>query len=958
MGGAGQSAQVEPSMTPRAGVSQAELGIAASEDSDPQMCVEVSVGPASFSEQFVVEEKERLQSDSAPNSPELHQQMTASPQTSDGADSRAWYDYWIGQGDDGEDGDEEEAVQAPLDDVVGDMPWVTQEARQAVARAVLRPPRYASMRLRKALTKSELLVAPFKHPPGPEVMGPASEVNAPAVSMPVGAPEGPIRIQQLYEDGLYDGIIVPWLARASAAMKDLAEGRVPARLESITITQDRMPEWARGIVWDTVDPRDCRPVQRSTERTLGQDFPGDRLNARAIRREAKRLGWPDEDIVDQIAGGGFEGRFDCPLDTVLAFHHQGVVKPPKGMEHCEARSAGAGFKQVDDVVRQDVEREWTAPAVQGLAYVPSRVVPRNVVMNLKFKVGADGVMNRVWKPRVTTDDSFPHDGTSMNDGTAAEETATKLPTPQHLAWALAVILGATDAARIGVVLWGLDFSDAYRYCPVQKADQWANCFVWTDGVHVERRGVFGAAWMPNRFQRLANLARAAAAADIADFDRAVPPVAGVRRWSEARRQAGLVGDDLLARFVQIYIDDSLGVGTDDLVELPPEWEHLHPRESHTAAVKASTEAMGGTPAHPYARGAVHARIAAKAYARLGFVISIPKSQAGSKIGSLGLRANADDRCLDCIPHRAAALRAEAKELQAEVQPGNVVDGRRLERLVGRINYVAQVAPELKPYLRYGYSAVKGVRSKGRGVAKRPRRGAWAGDISAMKVAKRFDAAHAKNSTWKGVRQLLQLVASTVHKVKVPLAPSDRFVSPLEGAGLVHVDASRNDGMGGWWWHRDRTAPGGKVLYVFATPWPAAVKQQLSQGDDRLSMPAGELAATMVAKTMVEDVSGASAVIVVTDCAPVEGAVNAMVSPSPQLHELLRATYATRPATQLMSVHVKREFNEVADELSKGGVEGVLKQAADEGYTSRRWPIRRDHPVWRALERAALLPQHA
>ena len=80
-------------------------------------------------------------------------------------------------------------------------------------------------------------------------------------------------------------------------------------------------------------------------RKFDDDFPGDRLNAEAIRREARRLGWPDEDIVDQIAGGGFEGRFDCPLTTVLAFHHQGVVKPPKGMEHCEARSAGAGVEK-------------------------------------------------------------------------------------------------------------------------------------------------------------------------------------------------------------------------------------------------------------------------------------------------------------------------------------------------------------------------------------------------------------------------------------------------------------------------------------------------------------------------------------------------------------------------------------------------------------------------------------
>jgi len=849
-------------------------------------------------------------------------------------------------------------VRESYEDVCGCMPWISQAARRAVAAAVRAPIKWASARLRTPMRQEQMAKEQYQHPPDTMPYPPYVGTTETSPTMPAGAPKGPICIEQLYSGDAYSRLVVPWLLKAEEAMTALEKGLSPPSVPTVTLTQEDMPEWARGVVWDTANPRDCHPVRRSNSHSWDSDFPGDRLNPDALRREAERLGWRDRDIVEQIAGGGLEGRFDCTLSTVLAFHHRGVVKPPAGLEHCEAKSAGAGFAQVDKVVQHDVQRGWTSAATPHLQYVPTRCVPRNVVMNLKYKTMPDGSIERYWKPRVTTDDSFPHDGTSMNDATDPKGTGTSLPTPQHLAWALAIIQTATDRAGLEAVLWGLDFSDAYRYCPVQKSEHWAQCFVWRGGVHVERRGVFGAAWMPNRFQRLANLARAAALRDVAAFEADVPPPPQVQAWSEARRRSGLDGEHLMAWFCQIYIDDSLGCGTSDIVELPERWEHLRSEQEHEVAARGATQAVGGSPAHPYSRGAVHARIAAKAYARLGFHISMAKSQVGSKVGSLGLRTNADERCLDCIPHRAAALRAEAMELLSSIQPGGEVDGRRLERFVGRVNYIAQVAPEFKQYLRYGYAALNGVgASSGRrrpmsGVKKNRTR--WL-DKSRLKVA-RFDAIHAKLSCWRGVRQLLQLVASTVRELKVPLAPSPRFMTPEEGAALVHLDASRGDGFGGWMWQRDSEARRGWRLLTFDAPWPAEVRQQLMVGDDRLSMPAGELAASLVAKTMAEDVLKPAAVIVVTDCAPVAGAVNAMVSPSPQLHELLRATYATSHMTQLLAVHVKREHNQEADDLSKGQGAVVRARATSEGYDCRRWPVWPNHPVWEALRRAARLPQ--
>ena len=128
--------------------------------------------------------------------------------------------------------------------------------------------------------------------------------------------------------------------------------------------------------------------------------------------------------------------------------------------------------------------------------------------------------------------------------------------------------------------------------------------------------------------------------------------------------------------------------TADELVLPPQWSHLHPRDGWNEAAAAATRLVQGTPAPPYSRAAIHARVAAKVYAGLGFSVSVNKTQIGSKIATLGLRANADQRQMDCIPHKAAAMKAEALALARDIIPGGLLDGRRLERFAGRVNWGA------------------------------------------------------------------------------------------------------------------------------------------------------------------------------------------------------------------------------------------------------------------------------
>ena len=97
--------------------------------------------------------------------------------------------------------------------------------------------------------------------------------------------------------------------------------RPPATL---TLPQTSLQPWARGVVWDSRDPQDVRPVVPSTR----EDEVGGRatLDRAALRRAAEELGWPDEDLLGQVGEGGVESRTECSWDTVLAFHHPGLVE--------------------------------------------------------------------------------------------------------------------------------------------------------------------------------------------------------------------------------------------------------------------------------------------------------------------------------------------------------------------------------------------------------------------------------------------------------------------------------------------------------------------------------------------------------------------------------------------------------------------------------------------------------
>eukprot|EP00965_Chrysotila_dentata_P108217 3574445-Pleurochrysis_carterae.AAC.1 len=86
------------------------------------------------------------------------------------------------------------------------------------------------------------------------------------------------------------------------------------------------------------------------------------------------------------------------------------------------------------------------------------------------------------------------------------------------------------------VAWVADAESAYRFCPVQQADLWLQCFVWWDSqgrasVVVDERMGFGGTYAPNRFERVSTLVAAWVQRKQAQFDEQQPPAGhAVRAW--------------------------------------------------------------------------------------------------------------------------------------------------------------------------------------------------------------------------------------------------------------------------------------------------------------------------------------------------------------------------------------------------------------------------------------------
>ncbi len=841
--------------------------------------------------------------------------------------------------------------------------WQLDAMVAAACEAARRePPRFASLRNRRpeaqqALRRQELPGDLHDPPTSAKPQGerqrrlareraqPASqEVEEQARARRARMAQGPISVGQLYLDGAYEEV-QGWLQQADAAAAALREGRTPPAVPTVRLGQERMQPFARGVVWDCSDPADCRPVEQSTRDTV---FPGRRqIDRAALRAAADELGWRDvdADILDQMGEGGLEPRSACELETVLAWHHTGV---------------NGNVEAAAKVIEADWLEEWSSRPKRHLPFAPARILPRNVILQERARLlpgeEADGSprVELYDKPRITQNSSHGGDD-SVNAAIDADETGVVLPTAQQFGRGYALVDTAGELGGARACGYVVDAESAYRFCVVQRAAQWTQCYAWWDqdgnvGFCVDRRLGFGGAFAPNRFERVSTLCAAYAQMLHARFDAAQPPPAAAQRWMAERRALQAAGQlpraaaQVAPRYLQVFIDDFCGAALDDRVVPPPEVAdvEIDPR---------NVRAAGGTPAAAHTRVHVHAQLVVLALRRLGLSAAPNKVVVGDPVVALGFRVGrtaagqATERelgrgKLDCPELKRVALRKLIATARARAVDARA-DRQEVERITGKLCNMAQVLPELKPLLHGGYTILRASWIAG-GARRWPRsmqlRGG--GEVQAEWI-ELLDAADDLLDGNEGVE----------------LAPEREFPSRvLADALTVTTDASGIDGVGGW--ALDPARP--SHAWVVSEVWPSDVQAALTRaaqpkaerdGGHTLSMPAAEAFgqwAVAEAAAMARGGGAVSAVTAIGDCDAAAAAINAASSGKAQMRRLLRG--AAQLSQQWLAVSVPRELNSDADRLSHPAqLSEVLEAAETAGLTTTvaRIPQR----CWQVLRHA-------
>ena len=809
------------------------------------------------------------------------------------------------------------------------------------------PHRFASPRNLVGATREELAAEPMpssfaspmvptnpakaKAPKGRPL--PAEPPRAPAAVDSAERPTGPIHVSMLYDAGVYDGEILPWLALAAKAVEDVVvHGRSPRAVPTLVVSQGRMPLWARGVVWDCRDPANCTPVVRSGRHTV---FPGDKqIDREQFRQVAAELGWHDADLIGQVGEGGVETRTEAALDSVFSFHHKGLW---------------AAWQQGDEAVREDIRQQWVAAPLAHPPMVPLRVLPRNIVFAERSKVDrSTGALVRYMKPRVSQDSSDGHDD-SINGGVPGAEKFVILPAAQQHARGAGIASTACDGGPEGLRVEGyaIDAKSAFRYCPLQLADVWTQCFIWWEwrlqggrwtlhvGICIDLRLAFGGAYSPNRFQRITCMVTAYVQSLQAAFDLAHPPPLVVRAWSARRRALQLAGElppgeaQLRPAGCQNFIDDTTGWATNDLVAVCGLASCTCGGACHIAIDASVMVATGGAPAAPNSRVHSHARLGVVGLRRIGLEDAPEKTVVGDPLGALGLRVNVGAWKLDCPESKRASMLADAAEQLSAARERLRVDQRLASTLVGRFCNLTQIFPELQPFMHGGYAVAAATWST------RSRRRSQP-DMLKLRAGSRAQVA------WCSLLEVGSSLLSANEGVS--LAPAARFASRWARGSCTGVsDASGVDGVGGYLFLADRP----QEVWVVAERWPADIQAALDAaalergqrdalpvGTPMLSMPAAELFGKVLMAATAADVLSAAgdflvAATAIGDCAPAAAALNSAASPNAQIRCLL--AWARGVTSQWLAVAVPREANLDADRLSHpDNLITVVREAAEAG----------------------------
>ena len=586
--------------------------------------------------------------------------------------------------------------------VTGWAPELQSQVAGYLEAALIAKPSFLSRRRNERASRRRLLSYPLPPLPAPD-MGDPGESKAPprkqwpwiraAMRAQGRDPAAPVQSFELYPKRWPE--VLNWLEEADLAMSRMQTGEKVNPPSDIRLVQSDMPVWAQGVVWDTRNPEDCHPVERSGP---GDMPPGPQISAERFQQAADLLKWPDTDIIEQIKGG-LESRTGTSLETVLSFHHKGLQ---------------TAYKQAAPIVARDTEKQWVSSPYRTLPFVPCRLIPRNVVSQTKWKVTLDkdgrpvldaetGLpeVKEVPKFRATSDESWgPLDGDSPNDDCLDGDVATALPAIRLLAEAVAIL----SSCGIDIEIITVDFSDAYRHCPVQRADWWEQCFMWHGGVVIEMRGVFGARWMPNRFQRLSRMALRVVQHEQRRFDRKhpIPSVEGDGGWIKRSHR------DQERAFWMVYIDDTSGAGPSDPVPAPLLCDIADAVPGGPASPKDvniledGPKKIGATPAvgcpagsETVSRACAWAKMAVFSYIWLGLPVSMSKTAVADKSEVLGAILGARDATIRPSAAKAFGICRDMDLLSNWQRSNRSSADEVFETMLGRLISLAVAVPDTR-----------------------------------------------------------------------------------------------------------------------------------------------------------------------------------------------------------------------------------------------------------------------
>ena len=124
---------------------------------------------------------------------------------------------------------------------------------------------------------------------------------------------------------------------------------------------------------------------------------------------------------------------------------------------------------------------------------PFRSLPRNVVLQSRFKQAEDGTFFEWDKPRATTNSSYGPEleealsaqgGSSRptmdspNAGLAAEQTTTAMPSAQRHGAEAAIVDSFGSEGGIPGGAYSTDRTNAFSFLPTDRAEWWLQGFVW------------------------------------------------------------------------------------------------------------------------------------------------------------------------------------------------------------------------------------------------------------------------------------------------------------------------------------------------------------------------------------------------------------------------------------------------------------------------------------------------